>query len=52
MAGFRYFIKSIIGLIGGQPDFSAIKAGLPPPAPEFKLLTEIRDLLQRTGGRR
>lgn len=87
-------ITPIIGMMGGQPDFSAIKAGPvglgafinavisflikagvvyfvivkpftvlmarlkpavpsgpPPTPPDVKLLTEIRDLLQRSGGR-
>jgi large conductance mechanosensitive channel len=87
-------VTPIIGLIGGQPDFSAIKvgpiglgsflnavisfilkavivyfvivkpfaalmnrlkpavpSGPPPPSPEVKLLTEIRDLIQRSPGR-
>jgi large conductance mechanosensitive channel len=87
-------VTPIIGLIGGQPDFSAIKvgpiglgnflnavisfilkavvvyfvivrpfaalmarlkpaapSGPPPPSPEVKLLTEIRDLMQRSAGR-
>ena len=88
-------ITPLLGLVGGQPDFSAIKAGpiglgnfinavisflikaavvyfvivrpftalmarlKPAPAPsgppaptaEVKLLTEIRDLLQRSGAR-
>jgi large conductance mechanosensitive channel len=88
-------ISPIIGMMGGQPDFSTVKvgpigigsfinavisfaikaavvyfvivkpftammtrlkpapapSGPPPPAPEVTLLTEIRDLLQRSGGR-